>query len=202
MALPDWWWNEVLDCLLVWTLPKHKLITRLWQRKPQRALCKGNTTAMEWLPWTLVPWGSRVICTSLIQLLLMVCELQIEQVPLVPEQMKHSAILPKETHVPKLNSWNVLEKVAHRGRTHMLCTPHRHYWTPHANAAARKVIRECIVCQKQLQKPGKQKMSDLSIDRISADRPSFTHVGVDYFGPIEVKIGRSFVKRYGILSLA
>nr|XP_024656059.1 uncharacterized protein LOC112431629 [Maylandia zebra] len=42
-------------------------------------------------------------------------------------------------------------------------------------------------------------MSDLPIDRISADLPPFTYVGVDYFGPIEVKRGRSLVKRYGVL---
>lgn len=69
----------------------------------------------------------------------------------------------------------------------MLSTLLRRYWIPHANAAARKVIRECMVCQKQRQKPGEQKMSDLPMDRISADLPPFTHVGVDYFGPIEVK---------------
>lgn len=49
------------------------------------------------------------------------------------------------------------------------------------------------------QKLGEQKMSDLPIDRISADLPPFTYVGVDYFGPIEVKRGRSVVKRYGVL---
>lgn len=42
-------------------------------------------------------------------------------------------------------------------------------------------------------------MSDLPVDRITADLPPFTCVGVDYFGPLEVKRGRSTVKRYGVL---
>ncbi len=42
-------------------------------------------------------------------------------------------------------------------------------------------------------------MSDHPVDRISADLPSFTYTGVDYFGPIKVKRGRNIVKRYGVI---
>lgn len=42
-------------------------------------------------------------------------------------------------------------------------------------------------------------MADLPQDRVSPDEASFTRVGVDYFGPFEVKRGRSTLKRYGVL---
>ena len=42
-------------------------------------------------------------------------------------------------------------------------------------------------------------MADLPLDRIIPDQPPFTYVGVDFFGPFEVKRGRSHVKRYGVL---
>ncbi|XP_070546549.1 uncharacterized protein [Ptychodera flava] len=42
-------------------------------------------------------------------------------------------------------------------------------------------------------------MADLPADRVQPHQPPFTNVGVDYFGPIEVKIKRSSVKRYGVI---
>ena len=117
----------------------------------------------------------------------------------LPEETKHPAILPKNTHVSKLILQHIHEKIGHRGRNHMLSTLRRQYWVPQANSAARKIIKKCMTCQRQRQKPGMQKMSDLPVDRIAADLPPFTHVGVDYFGPLEVKRGRSLAKRYGVL---
>lgn len=42
-------------------------------------------------------------------------------------------------------------------------------------------------------------MADMPLNRISPDEPPFTSVGVDCFGPFEVKRGRSKVKRYGVI---
>lgn len=42
-------------------------------------------------------------------------------------------------------------------------------------------------------------MADLPKERILPDNPPFTNVGVDYFGPIEVKRGRGTAKRYGVI---
>ncbi|XP_014882368.1 uncharacterized protein LOC106943577 [Poecilia latipinna] len=71
----------------------------------------------------------------------------------LPEETKHPVILPKESHVSKLILQHIHEKVGHRGRNHMLSTLRRQYWIPHANSAARKIIRDCMVCQRQRRKP-------------------------------------------------
>ena len=42
-------------------------------------------------------------------------------------------------------------------------------------------------------------MANLPKERLTPDKPPFTFVGVDYFGLIEVKQGRSHVKRYRCL---
>ena len=44
-----------------------------------------------------------------------------------------------------------------------------------------------------------QKMADLPKERIIPDLPPFTNVGVDYFGPVEVKRGRTTCKCYGVI---
>ncbi|KAK3541659.1 hypothetical protein QTP86_034663, partial [Hemibagrus guttatus] len=46
---------------------------------------------------------------------------------------------------------------------------------------------------------GQQQMADLPEGRVSSEEPPFSYVGVDYFGPFEVKRGRSLVKRYGVI---
>ncbi|XP_074649023.1 uncharacterized protein LOC141904336 [Tubulanus polymorphus] len=40
-------------------------------------------------------------------------------------------------------------------------------------------------------------MADLPKERLAADKPPFSNTGVDYFGPFDVKAGRSVAKRYG-----
>ena len=42
-------------------------------------------------------------------------------------------------------------------------------------------------------------MADLPESRVLPDKPPFTSVGVDYFGPFQVRCGRSLVKRYGVI---
>ena len=42
-------------------------------------------------------------------------------------------------------------------------------------------------------------MASLPEDRLIPDKPPFTYVGIDYFGPLEVRQGRSRGKRYGCL---
>lgn len=42
-------------------------------------------------------------------------------------------------------------------------------------------------------------MADLPADRLYPDLPPFSHVGIDYFGPIEVKRGRAQVKRWEVI---
>ena len=42
-------------------------------------------------------------------------------------------------------------------------------------------------------------MVDLPSDRLTRDDPPFTHAGIDFFGPLYLKRGRSILKHYGCL---
>lgn len=42
-------------------------------------------------------------------------------------------------------------------------------------------------------------MADLPPERLAVNQPAFTYTGLDYFGPLEVTVGRHREKRYGVL---
>ena len=117
----------------------------------------------------------------------------------MPMEAKNPIILPKQSHISQLILQEIHQQVGHSGRGHMLSRLRQKFWIPCANSLARKVIKNCVFCRRLQARPGEQKMADLPFDRASPDEPPFTHVGVDYFGPIEVKRGRSLVKRYGVI---
>jgi hypothetical protein len=116
----------------------------------------------------------------------------------MPEETKHPAILPKH-NVTNLILRHIHELSGHSGRNYMLAQAQRKYWIIKANATARKIINKCVVCRRKRSRMEQQKMADLPKARITPEEAPFTRVGVDYFGPIEVKQGRSMVKRYGVV---
>lgn len=63
----------------------------------------------------------------------------------------------------------------------------------------KKSLDDCVNCKRRQAPVGQQKMADLPEDRVTPDKPPFTFVGVDCFGPFLVRRGRSMVKRYGVL---
>lgn len=117
----------------------------------------------------------------------------------MPEEAKHPVILSKDLHISTLLLRHIHEQLCHGGRNHMLSRLRKKYWIIKANSAARRIITDCVVCKRQRGRVGEQKMADLPLERILPDKPPFTNVGVDYFGPIEIKRGRSLVKRYGVI---
>ena len=119
------------------------------------------------------------------------------QVPDKHVEIKHPVILSKNLHVFQLILHQIHQQLGHAGRNHR----HRHrqrYWIINANSAARRTITECTVCRRYGGKLGEQKMADLPEERVMPDKAPFTDVGVDYFGPQEVKRGRRLVKMYGL----
>ena len=72
-------------------------------------------------------------------------------------------------------------------------------WLSGANSSVRRSIKNCVFCRWQQARAGEQKKADLPQDRVSPDLLPFILVGVDYFGPIEVKRGSAHVKRWGVI---
>lgn len=57
----------------------------------------------------------------------------------------------------------------------------------------------CTVCAFLKAKPVIPQMAPLPAKRLQAFQPAFSHTGLDYFGPIEVTIGRRREKRWGVI---
>lgn len=117
----------------------------------------------------------------------------------LPWEVKHPVILSKDLHVSQLILRYIHCQLGHAGRNYMLHRLRQKYWIINANSAARKILSQCTVCRRYRGKLGEQKMSDLPEERVVPDNAPFTNAGVDYFGPLEVRRGRTVLKRYGVI---
>lgn len=73
------------------------------------------------------------------------------------------------------------------------------YWVTKVRTAVKGVVANCQLCRINRAKPAPPKMGDLPLARTETSRRAFVRVGVDYFGPMEVTIGRRREKRWGAL---
>ena len=117
----------------------------------------------------------------------------------VPYETKHPAILPKRGHVTELLIRDAHETIGHQGREHVLAWLRSRFWIISANSSVRSLLKRCVSCRRRQGGVVRQLMSDLPEDRVTPGDPVFTHVGVDYFGPFVVKVGRRREKRYGVI---
>ncbi|XP_046873085.1 uncharacterized protein LOC124465379 [Hypomesus transpacificus] len=117
----------------------------------------------------------------------------------MPEEAKHPIILAKDLHISSILLRYIHEEVGHGGRNYMLARLRQKFWVTGASTAIRSILSKCVVCHRLQAVPGSQQMADLPADRVCPDEAPFTWVGVDYFGPFEVKSRRSLVKRYGVI---
>ena len=139
----------------------------------------------------------RKLCPILIDGVLCV-EGRLQNAP-IPTEVKHAFLLPKKHHVTDLIVKKYHEELAHTGREHVLASIRQKFWIVKGRVAVRHVLRECLYCRKRASRTGEQMMADLPPKRLTPDRPPFAFVGVDYFGPLLVKLKRNSVKRYGCL---
>ena len=86
------------------------------------------------------------------------------------------------------------------GQESVLSSLRETVWIVKWRSAVWRVLRRCMACQRQRNAcPGNQFMADLQEVKLVPEKPPFTYVGLDYFGPLQVKQGRSRVERYGCL---
>ncbi|XP_070073215.1 uncharacterized protein [Drosophila takahashii] len=73
------------------------------------------------------------------------------------------------------------------------------YWIKGLRALVREVAKDCPRCRIRNARPAPPEMGSLPQERLSPYTLPFTFTGVDYFGPIDVVVGRRREKRWGVL---
>ena len=117
----------------------------------------------------------------------------------IEEEQRHPVILPKKHHVVDLIIRHYHLLSGHSGQEYVLSLIRKSFWIIKGRVAVRRIVNRCFGCRRRQAPVGAQKMSDLHADRVTPDKPPFSFVGVDCFGPFWVKRARSQVKRYGVL---
>lgn len=113
--------------------------------------------------------------------------------------VKHPVILPRDAHISQLIVQDCHERVHHQGRSATIGELRSlGYWIVGATVVVKRLIYHCITCRRLRHSVRSQKLADLPAERLSCE-PPFTYCGVDFFGPFYVKMGRSELKRYGVV---
>jgi hypothetical protein len=125
---------------------------------------------------------------------------RLENAPTLSDDEKYPLIMPKKNRVSVLIMRTAHCNLAHAGREQTLADTRRKFWILGGRSLAKKVVRECVDCRRRNARPLQQLMAGLPQFRLEPYKPSFSYCGIDLFGPLLVKWGRSgTAKRWGCL---
>ena len=82
--------------------------------------------------------------------------------------------------------WYEHVKGGHLGVAASIAKVRSIYWILGINKTMKAMISNCVKCKRMRLNMCSQIMSPLPIERIQPN-PQFTNIGVDYFGPFEIK---------------
>ena len=108
---------------------------------------------------------------------------------------KHPILLHWKHHEVEFFLRNEHKDYQHEGTEHVRNIVQQKMWILGIRNALRSIKNKCITCRKGGAQTIAPVMAGLSEERLDAST-AFTNVGVDYFGPFIVKIGRKNEKRW------
>ncbi|UYV83833.1 hypothetical protein LAZ67_X000342 [Cordylochernes scorpioides] len=73
------------------------------------------------------------------------------------------------------------------------------FWIPNLRVEVKRCWSECPLCKIRQAKPSTPVMGALPGCRVEPQQRSFSIVGMDYFGPMDISVGRRHEKIYGVL---
>ena len=112
-----------------------------------------------------------------------------------PEETKHQVVLPHGNKIIEKLVQETHVKALHAGPQATLSILRDRVWLTSGRREVKRVLRSCLVCQRQRVAACSQKMAPLPPERVSYAHP-FTHVGLDFAGPVYIKVKIDISKTY------
>lgn len=112
---------------------------------------------------------------------------------------KQPIILPRQHKVTELIIKEEHEKLDHHYDSTVVNNLRQTYFIPEIRVAVKMVRKRCQVCSNNSAKPAPPEEAELPHDRLCNNTRPFTHVGIDYFGPINTSCRRQTVKTWGVI---
>ncbi|XP_055633607.1 uncharacterized protein LOC129773954 [Toxorhynchites rutilus septentrionalis] len=114
----------------------------------------------------------------------------------VPYDTKYPVILPKKHRITDLILDWFHRRYLHANHETVTNEVRQRFYVPCLRALVRSLVKRCMQCRITKAKPSCPREGPLPEARLSPYIRPFTFVGLDYFGPIIVKVGRSLAKRW------
>lgn len=112
---------------------------------------------------------------------------------------KRPIILPRHNYITKLLILSYHQKFYHVGHQNTLNQIKQTFYIPATRVALKGVIQNlCQRCKNDKVKPVIPEMAELPPERLPSFNRPFT-LGMDYFGPLKVKVRRSPEKPWGVI---
>ena len=109
----------------------------------------------------------------------------------IPWESKHPVILDHGHDVTRLIVTHYHRKLIHAGVEHVFNHICEKYWILHGRAEVKNCTVKCPLCFRRRVKPMTQKIANLPSVRLAGASVPFRHVGIDYAGQFETRIGRN-----------
>ncbi|XP_058836375.1 uncharacterized protein LOC131692959 [Topomyia yanbarensis] len=113
-----------------------------------------------------------------------------------PYSAKFPIILPKQHELTKLIINHYHHIYRHANSEIVFNELRQRYYVPQLRAAVKRVARDCQWCKISKTRPKVPMMAPLPGARLASFVRPFSYVGLDLFGPLLVKVGRSQAKRW------
>lgn len=117
----------------------------------------------------------------------------------IPLTVTEPIILDNRHPFTKLLISHYHEQNGHQGVQTVANELRQKFWILNRVSAVKKAFLECQLCKNRKAEPHPPRMADLPAVRLENFYLPFSNCGLDYFGPMEVVIGRRHEKRWGAL---